>query len=72
MLQSEIQAACQKLRQAGMIITEARGLCIDGGHAHGVRVLHEVQGLLADAIIGLEALQRIQSREKPEEGQSGG
>jgi hypothetical protein len=67
MLQTEIQAARDKLRQAGILIGEVRGLCITGGHAHGTRITHEIQGLIADVILGLDALQRIQDRDEPRE-----
>jgi hypothetical protein len=70
MLQTEIAAARDKLRQADKIIAEVRGLCIDGGHAHGTRITHEIAGLIADVIRGLDALQRIQSQDEPGESEA--
>jgi hypothetical protein len=66
MLKSEIATAREKLHQAETLISEVRGLCITGSHTHGARVTNEILGLIADALIGLDALQRLQSREEPE------
>jgi hypothetical protein len=58
-----VAAACV-LRQARALIEGLHIMFVSGQHVHGARVANEITGLIDDMERGLNALQRIQERDK--------